>query len=37
MYGECFAREVAGNSVQTFVGEQLEIPKFRLKDIYWKS
>jgi len=34
MRGECCEREVTGNSVQKFVGEQLERPKFRLKDIF---
>jgi hypothetical protein len=34
MCGECCEREVTGNSVQTFVGEQLERPKFRSKEIF---
>jgi hypothetical protein len=34
MLGECCEREVIGNSVQTFVGEKLERPKFRLKEVF---
>jgi hypothetical protein len=34
MCEECCEREVIGNSVQIFVGEQLERPIFRLKDIF---
>jgi hypothetical protein len=33
MYGEC-ERRVTGNSVQTFVREQLERLKFRMQDIF---
>jgi hypothetical protein len=34
MCKECCEREVTGNSVQTFVGEQFERLKFRLKYIH---